>query len=125
MIIQIDKVNQKIKVLNSDSYLPRSVSVITGILSSGMNKKNQITLKNVKFGIVVDKSTLKIKYADLKDNKLLIQLNEENFIPFNKNEKLRFEFNIVKQNDIGKNNYEKTYKKATFKITEIKDKNEK
>jgi len=118
--IKIDEKNQKIFNVKEKKYFPRSISSIIGTVVK--NNGLEIILKEIRFGVVIDKKTLKIRFADAKMNELTIKLNEKNLMNYQKGNKIRLDFSILKLIDVGSNNYEKTFKDVFFKHSKYKEK---
>jgi hypothetical protein len=119
--IRINERLQKIEINGTKKTFPRSISVIEGDIKESINSKNEIILENIKYGVVSNKNTLKLSFAKSKEKTLKIVLNLNNLIPYEKGERIRLEFIILKLIDMSSiENYEKVYKEAKFKIKLLK-----
>lgn len=112
--ITLNEDNKNIEISGAKKCYPKSLVYIEGKVLD--NKGDFITLSNVKFGIVVDKKTQKLKKAISNLDKLKINLNFNNKLALEKDDYAKLGIIGIKSLVNPNSNYQLIKKKYYFKI---------
>lgn len=112
--ITLNEDNKNIEIKGTKQCYPKNLVYIEGKVLE--NKGDYITLSNVKFGVVVDKKTRKLKKGISNFDKLKINLNFNNKLNLEKDEYAKLGIVGIKSLVNPNSNYQLIKKKYYFKI---------
>lgn len=112
--ILLNEDNKNIEITGTKKCYPKSLVYIEGKVLE--NKGDYIIMSNIKFGIVVDKKTQKLKKAISNIDKLKINLNFNNKLRIEKDDYVKLGIIGIKNLVNPNSNYQLIKKKYYFKI---------
>lgn len=114
MKIMLDEYTRELKQINHKEHLPKSIASIQGKVMKNTGKI--LVLQNIKFGIISDKKTLKIRKATSKISEIEIHLSENNKIFAEDGDYINLGISAIKSLNTTESTYEIINKKFYFKL---------